>query len=253
MKRNYEIGIVGSTCILVPYRPEHVEYYHEWMQDPHLLEATGSEPLTLKEEYEMQESWRDDEFKCTFIILERKAVDVIPEKEDNDFVARNVKAMVGDVNLFLSDEEEEDVGDENPQRQSTKTIDPADTRKQAELDIMVAEKEARGKGIGREAACLMMFYGAKALGIRRFFCKINEGNSASLALFRKLGFEQCDYAECFQQLELELKQLSSEAVIEKMLSILGCEDLRSFRCAASSTTGGWPSDRIEEANLLLSI
>ena len=234
MKRNYEICLVGRTCVLVPYRPEHVEHYHEWMQDPHLLEATGSEPLSLKEEYEMQESWRDDESKCTFIILDRECIDAIPEKQDDDFVARNVKSMVGDVNLFLSDEEEKDLAEDKAHRQSAETINTTDTRKQAELDIMVAEKDARWKGIGREAACMMMLYGAEELDIRRFFCKINEDNSASLALFRKLGFEQCDYAKCFRQVELEFKKPTPEAVIDNVVSILGYETLQSFQCAAPS-------------------
>ncbi|KAF9352009.1 N-acetyltransferase 9 [Mortierella sp. AD094] len=47
------------------------------MQSPELLEMTASEPLTLKEEYEMQESWRIDENK-----------------------------MVGDVNLFFNDHDD---------------------------------------------------------------------------------------------------------------------------------------------------
>ena len=48
--------------------------YHEWMQDPQLLEATASEPLTMEQEIEMQQEWRDDEKKCTFIILARDLI-----------------------------------------------------------------------------------------------------------------------------------------------------------------------------------
>lgn len=34
--------------------------YHEWMKDPQLQEQTASEPLSLKEEFEMQTSWHLD-------------------------------------------------------------------------------------------------------------------------------------------------------------------------------------------------
>eukprot|EP01083_Nonionella_stella_P246243 855166_1 len=71
MRLNYETCLSGSKCLLVPYRPEHVETYHEWMKSPFLLEATGSEPLSLEEEIKMQLSWRDDDDKCTFIVLDR--------------------------------------------------------------------------------------------------------------------------------------------------------------------------------------
>ncbi len=54
--------------------PEHVSNYHQWMQDPTLLDATASEPLTMDEEIMMQGTWRDDETKCTFIILARDLV-----------------------------------------------------------------------------------------------------------------------------------------------------------------------------------
>ena len=34
--------------------PEHVHTYHEWMKDPDLLEATGSEPLSYDEEIDSE-------------------------------------------------------------------------------------------------------------------------------------------------------------------------------------------------------
>ncbi|KAG0019878.1 N-acetyltransferase 9 [Entomortierella chlamydospora] len=71
------------------------------MQSPELLEMTASEPLTLKEEYEMQESWRIDENKCTFIILGK-------ESPDQEITPENALAqkMVGDVNLFFNDHDD---------------------------------------------------------------------------------------------------------------------------------------------------
>jgi len=35
--------------------------YHDWMQSHELLEQTASERLTLDQEYEMQQSWFNDE------------------------------------------------------------------------------------------------------------------------------------------------------------------------------------------------
>lgn len=56
---------MGEKVALVPYKPEHVPKYHEWMKSPFLQEMTASEPLTLEEEYEMQESWhQDQESEC---------------------------------------------------------------------------------------------------------------------------------------------------------------------------------------------
>ena len=104
MRLNYESCIVGSRCVLVPYRPCHVSKYHEWMKQPFLLEMTGSEPLSLKQEVEMLQSWRDDDTKCTFIVLAKdKCLFLEHVSDDADFCQRNVHAMNGDVNLFFSE------------------------------------------------------------------------------------------------------------------------------------------------------
>jgi RimJ/RimL family protein N-acetyltransferase len=236
MKLNYETGLVGSSSILVPYRREHVKKYHEWMLDPALLEATASEPLSLQEEYEMQESWRDDSAKCTFIVLAKEAcLENDASVEGNDaFVQDNMHAMAGDVNLFLSDEDEETDDDGSDQEKEPSPTEDMIPRRQAEVDIMIAETAYRRNGLGKEATCLMMMYGATHLDIRRFFCKIKEDNTSSLTLFRKLGFQQCAYAECFQEIELEMKRDSSNEMVKAISTLLGSDTIRSFQCPIST-------------------
>ena len=66
MRINENTCLIGKKVVLVPYKPEHVTLYHEWMQDPFLLEMTASERLTLEEEYENQNSWHVDEHSNRF-------------------------------------------------------------------------------------------------------------------------------------------------------------------------------------------
>ena len=183
--------VVGDRVVLIPYRRMHVEKYHNWMLSSLLLEQTASEPLTLEEEYEMQQKWyithcftcllnsqslacihrSQDSDKCTFIIL---------RKGEGDDIER----MVGDVNFFLNDHED---------------------RTNAEIEIMIANEPDRRKGYAREALLLMMNYGIVQLNTSRYYAKINETNVASIKLFLSLGYNEVNYVHAFNEYEYELK------------------------------------------------
>ena len=59
---------LASSISLLPFLSFHVPQYHEWMKSEELLLLTASEPLSLEEEFKMQQSWAEDESKCTFIV-----------------------------------------------------------------------------------------------------------------------------------------------------------------------------------------
>ena len=109
---------------MVPYCEKHVPEYHEWMKSPELQRLTGSEPLTYEEELQMQKSWRDSEDKCTFIILHKETFD-----EDQD----EIRAMIGDTNIFLNE-------------------------KVGEAEIMIAKSKFRGQKLGEKKNFIYFFF-----------------------------------------------------------------------------------------------
>ena len=177
MRANWNLTLTGSSCVLVPYREEHVPNYHAWMLDPYIRSATASELLSEAEEFAMQRDWAEDPKKCTFILLDRAFEDT-PGWGD-----KGLGAMVGDVNLFWNDHDDE-VGT-------------------AEVEIMVAEPESRRKGIAREALRMMVAYASTDLRTTRFRAKIGYDNHASVALFRSLGFAEVSRSDIFREATLE--------------------------------------------------
>ncbi|XP_023300122.2 N-acetyltransferase 9-like protein [Lucilia cuprina] len=175
MRLNEKIKILGKRVILVPYEAKHVPKYHTWMQSKELQELTASEPLTLQEEYDMQRSWREDEDKCTFLILCRETYD----KTGNE-----IESLVGDTNLFL-------------------TIDQDSNEKVAEAEIMIAESRVRGKGYGWESMLLMMKYAQQNLAINKFEAKIGMDNEKSIRMFEKMQFKEVARVEIFREITLE--------------------------------------------------
>ncbi|KAK2443083.1 hypothetical protein P8452_21471 [Trifolium repens] len=187
------ISLEGKKVILVPYMEPHVPKYHQWMQDPSLLEATASEPLSLEQEYQMQLSWSRDLNKETFIVLDK---DLLVGTFSHG--QSHVEAMVGDVNIFMNDIN-------NPQI--------------AEVEIMIAEQTSRGKGLGKESVLIMMAFAIEKLGIKSFQVKIGESNVESINLFKKLGFVQTSHSNIFKEVTLELQ--ITEAKSEEMLCLMG--------------------------------
>eukprot|EP00258_Populus_trichocarpa_P025476 XP_024441495.1 N-acetyltransferase 9-like protein isoform X2 [Populus trichocarpa] len=151
------VSLEGEKVILVPYMEAHVPKYHHWMQDPFLLQATGSELLSLQDEYQMQLSWTQDPLKRTFIVLDKEMIQAGFVHGDP-----HVEAMVGDVNIFMNDVDDPQV---------------------AEIEIMIAEPKSRGKGLGKESVLMMMAYAVRDLGIHVFRAKIGESNGSSLNMF----------------------------------------------------------------------
>nr|XP_045014702.1 N-acetyltransferase 9 isoform X1 [Jaculus jaculus] len=176
MRLNENTMLLGKKVVLVPYTSEHVPRYHEWMKSEELQRLTASEPLTLEQEYAMQCSWREDEDKCTFIVLDAEKCRAQPCPTEES-------CMVGDVNLFLTDLEDPSLG---------------------EIEVMIAEPSCRGQGFGTEAALLMMSYGVTKLGLTKFEAKIGQENEPSIRMFQKLHFKPVAVSSIFQEVTLTL-------------------------------------------------
>ncbi|XP_022070443.1 N-acetyltransferase 9 [Acanthochromis polyacanthus] len=203
MKINENTLLEGHRVVLVPYNKHHVVRYHEWMKSPELQLLTASEPLSLEEEYNMQRSWREDEDKCTFIILDKQRwMDSSLEEE---------QCMVGDVNIFLTD--------------------PTDSLL-AELEVMIAEPSYRGKGIGKEVTQMMMSYGMSKLGIGKFQAKIGLDNQVSIAMFKKLLFQEVSVCKVFKEVTLEL--MVDKSVRVKLLEDMAHVKEKNYRQTCSN-------------------
>ncbi|KAH9249476.1 hypothetical protein BASA81_012838 [Batrachochytrium salamandrivorans] len=170
------VRLPGGAGFLTPYRRSHVPKYYSWMQDAQLREQTGSEEQTLEEEALNQLQWRDDPDKCTFIVT---------DLQNNP---------VGDVNLFFSKLDEDDGEDGG--------------KLKAEINVMIAEKSARGKGLGSLAVWGMVWFAQQHFPqVERFEAKISLDNQPSLSMFTKrLGFVEESRSQAFSEATLVASQ-----------------------------------------------
>ena len=209
MRDNWTTAVVGRAAapsaaspllppppsvLLLPYRRSFVPTYHAWMADAHLLASTSSERLSEAEEFEAQRAWVSDPQKCTFIVFDLEAHEA---GAGAGAYGRCTRGMLGDANLFLLDGASvaEDYFGGAPCSGGA-----------AEVMVMVAEAAYRRRGYAQRAVAALLWYGATALGLRRFVAKVSEDNAASLALFtRKLGFREARRVAAFQEVHLVLE------------------------------------------------
>jgi RimJ/RimL family protein N-acetyltransferase len=214
-----------------------------------IQEATASEPLTLEEEYAMQQSWRSDADKLTFIVCLPQAVQDTTDNNDKESETLSDQAdsparMIGDINLFLR------IDDGEEGTSAAQII--------GEIELMIAEKKDQRRGLGKAALLAFLRYvvanekevlGQFVLrdeGARRAFgvgsgdgqgkgdgvkfnalsVKIGQKNERSLALFEGVGFKKVGQEpNYFGEWELRRTRLDLRAV-EAQLEGAGAEGYR---------------------------
>lgn len=198
MRANATTTLLGRAALLVPYSAGHVELYHSWMESEELREATASERLTLEEEREMQRNWAEDDAKLTFIVC--------------DATGPGRPFPVGDVNLFFRERSPPPSSDDDNGGGASSSSYLHET---AEVEVMIADARARGKGLAKEAVLLCLWWAAAGSnlatpGLRLARVKIGRSNAASFALFRSLGFEKTGGSDFFEEDHLELELFVGE-------------------------------------------
>lgn len=189
--------ISSPKLIFAPYIKAFIHDYHEWMKDPYTLFLTGSEPLNLEEELTNQISWLKDPKKYTFILLEpmtkekNNLTDFESINSEHTLKWKELIKPIGDVNLFFHDYIEEN---------------------EAEIDIMIGDKTARGKGYSKEAVKIMLEFGYSFYRKEKFIAKIKSENYISRKLFESIGFEFKKevrvFDECIYELDFGDKKIS---------------------------------------------
>lgn len=190
----------------------------------------------------MQESWRGDADKLTFIVC-------LPAQESSDGVVLSSSLsdkddapdqMIGDINLFLRMDDGEE-GD----------LEPSIV---GEVELMIAKSKDQGKGFGRSALLTFLRYiaghereivgefvgkdglaskakdytiaGKARLKFSALSVKIGHSNQRSLALFESFGFRKIsEEVNYFGEWELRRTELGVEC-IEKELAGAGVEGYR---------------------------
>jgi len=147
------INFTGKLVSLGPLRSDLVPLYNKWNNDFQTTRTLAStRPVILEEEIlAFEQIYQNREF-IFFTIYEKETLHPIG-------------------NTFLSD------------------IDYKNGI--AEFNIVIGEKESRGKGYGTEATQLILDYGFNIVGLHNIFLKVYEFNKSAIKAYEKAGFVKC--------------------------------------------------------------
>lgn len=137
------------------------------MQSAALRAATASDPLTLAEEHAMQQSWRQDADKLTFIVCQPlpTAAETLPADAETiylQFLTPGVRDgagdMLGDINLFFSLPPSSRSHSPSPSPSQPLPPLPTPVIITGEINLMIPHLPTRRQGHGRAALLTFLRY-----------------------------------------------------------------------------------------------
>ena len=147
-------NIVGEKVALGPLRKDLVPTYTRWYNNYHTLRTLGTTPVPLTLEQDEKQHER---------LVANSATEI-----SFTVYARSSSRPIGNAGLF-------DVDYRN---------------RTAELGLIIAEPNARGKGYGTETTQLVVDYAFTALGLHNVMLTVFEYNLAGIRVYTKAGFTE---------------------------------------------------------------
>lgn len=148
------VNIVGEKVALGPLRKDLVPTYTRWYNNFYTLRTLGTTPAPLTLEQDERQHERlvaNSATEISFTVYERCG-----------------SRPIGNAGLF-------DVDYRN---------------RTAELGLIIAEPDARGKGYGTETTQLVVDYAFTALGLHNVMLTVFEYNLAGIRVYTKVGFRE---------------------------------------------------------------
>ena len=145
-------SLVGERVFLRPFRKVDLKHIQRWSNDVELRKLTGEvAPINQAEAEKFYEELRADENRAWFVIVLKKGNRVIGE--------------AGLLRMFR-------------------------LWRNTDMTIIIGEKDARGKGYGKEAGRLLLSYAFEDLGFHRVSIGVVGFNKNAIRFWKSLGFKK---------------------------------------------------------------